>query len=123
MRILVVGAGAVGGYFGGRLAQAGRDVTFLVRAKRAEELKAKGLQIISPYGDLTLRPKTVSASEIAAPYDVILLSVKSYSLASAMDDFGAAVGPETMIVPALNGMRHMDLLAQRFGERAVLGGV
>lgn len=123
MRILVVGAGAVGGYFGGRLAQAGRDVTFLVRARKAEELKAKGLRIISPYGNATLHPKTVAASEIAAPYEVILLSVKSYSLASAMDDFAAAVGPETMIVPVLNGMRHMDLLAQRFGQHAVLGGV
>jgi len=123
MRILVVGAGAVGGYFGGRLAQAGRDVTFLVRTKRAEEMKAKGLQIISPYGDFTLHPKTATARQIAGPYDVILLSVKSYSLVGAMDDFAASVGPETMIVPLLNGMRHMDQLAERFGEHAVLGGV
>ena len=123
MRILVVGAGAVGGYFGGRLAQAGRDVTFLVRAKRAEELQSKGLRIVSPYGDLTLLPKTIEASRISTPYDVILLSVKSYSLASAINDFAPAVGPETMIVPVLNGMRHMDLLAERFGKKAVLGGV
>ncbi|HTZ98696.1 MAG TPA: 2-dehydropantoate 2-reductase [Candidatus Aquilonibacter sp.] len=123
MRILVVGAGAVGGYFGGRLAQAGRDVTFLVRAKRAEELKARGLEIISPYGNLNLQPQTITSDQIAGPYDVILLSVKSYGLAGAMDDFAAAVGPETMILPVLNGMRHMDLLADRFGKRAVLGGV
>jgi len=123
MRILVVGAGAVGGYFGGRLAQAGRDVTFLVRAHRAEEIKANGLQIISPYGDVTLHPKTATARQIAGPYDLILLSVKNYALAGAMSDFAAAVGPETMIVPVLNGMRHMDLLAERFGEHAVLGGV
>ncbi|MGB7309995.1 MAG: 2-dehydropantoate 2-reductase [Candidatus Acidiferrales bacterium] len=123
MRILVVGAGAVGGYFGGRLAQAGRDVTFLVRAQRAEEMKAKGLRITSPYGDLTLHPKTITTGQIAAPYDVILLSVKSYSLSSAMNDFAAAVGPETMIYPVLNGMRHIDLLAERFGKQAVLGGV
>jgi 2-dehydropantoate 2-reductase len=123
MRILVVGAGAVGGYFGGRLAQAGRDVTFLVRAKRAEELKAKGLQIVSPYGNLTLHPKAITAAQITQPYDVILLSVKSYSLADAMNDFAPAVGPETMIFPALNGMRHIDLLVERFGTRAVLGGV
>jgi 2-dehydropantoate 2-reductase len=123
MRILVVGAGAVGGYFGGRLARAGRDVTFLVRAKRAEELKAQGLQIISPHGNLTLDPRTTTTGQIAGPYDVILLSVKSYSLSSAMNDFAAAVGPETMILPVLNGLRHIDLLAERFGKHAVLGGV
>ena len=123
MQILVIGAGAVGGYFGGRLAEAKRDVTFLVHAKRAEEIKAKGLQIVSPHGDLTLHPKTMTAAQITRPYDVILLGVKSYALASAMNDFAAAVGPETMILPALNGMHHIDLLVARFGEYAVLGGV
>ena len=123
MQILVIGAGAVGGYFGGRLAEAKRDVTFLVRPKRAEEIKAKGLQIVSPHGDLTLHPKTITAAQIAQPYDVILLGVKSYALAGAMNDFAAAVGPETMIFPALNGMHHIDLLSARFGEHAVLGGV
>src|SRR5579863_1159026 len=102
MQILVIGAGAVGGYFGGRLAQAGRDVTFLVRARRAEEIKAKGLRIISPHGDLTLHPKTITAGQITKPYDVLLLGVKSYGLSAAMSDFAAAVGPETMILPVLN---------------------
>jgi 2-dehydropantoate 2-reductase len=87
MRILVVGAGAVGGYFGARLHQAGRDVTFLVRAKRAEEINAKGLRIISPQGDLTLHPRTVTAGKLAGPYDLILVSVKSYTLPGAMNDF------------------------------------
>jgi 2-dehydropantoate 2-reductase len=123
MRILVVGAGAVGGYFGGRLVEANRDVTFLVRARRAEEIKEKGLQIVSPHGDLTLHPKTITADQIKGPYDGILLGVKSYALESAMNDFASAVGPETMILPVLNGMRHMDLLAARFGVHAVLGGV
>jgi 2-dehydropantoate 2-reductase len=123
MEILVIGAGAVGGYFGGRLAQANRDVTFLVRAKRAEELKTKGLQIVSPYGDLTLHPKTITASQISRPYDLILFGVKSYALPAAIHDFAPAVGPETMILPTLNGMRHIDLLIARFGEHAVLGGV
>jgi 2-dehydropantoate 2-reductase len=123
MRILIVGAGAVGGYFGGRLAEAGRDVTFLVRAKRAEELKTKGLQIVSRFGDISLHPVTIAADRIAGPYDVILLSVKSYSLSSAMNDFAPAVGPETMIFPVLNGVRHIDLLVERFGKEAVLGGV
>jgi len=123
MKILVIGAGSVGGYFGGRLAQAKRDVTFLVRAKRAEAIKANGLQIVSPHGNLTLRPKTITAGQISEPYDVILLGVKSYALSGAMNDFAAAVGPETMILPVLNGMRHIDLLSARFGKHAVLGGV
>jgi 2-dehydropantoate 2-reductase len=124
MRILIVGAGAVGGYFGGRLIQVGRDVTFLVLPKRAEQIQAQGLRILSPmHGDFTARPKTITAAQIASPYDVIFLSVKSYSLAGAIDDFAPAVGPQTVIIPVLNGMRHMDVLSQRFGEHAVLGGV
>jgi 2-dehydropantoate 2-reductase len=123
MRILIVGAGAVGGYFGARLAAAGRDVTFLVRAFRAEQLRRDGLCVISPHGDLVLTPKLICAGEIDGPYDLILLSIKTYSLEAAIDDFAAALGPETMILPVLNGMRHIDLLTQRFGEGAVLGGV
>src|ERR1700740_1081921 len=124
MRILVVGAGAVGGYFGGRLLQAGRDVTFLVRLNRAEELQAQGLRILSPlHGDFTVRPKTMTAAQIASPYDVVFFSVKSYSPAGAINDFAPAVGPQTVIIPVLNGMHHMDVLEQKFGEHAVLGGV
>ena len=123
MRILIVGAGAVGGYFGGRLAQAGRDVTFLVRPARAKQLRQDGFRIISPHGDAVLTPKLVSATEIDAPYDLMFLSVKAYALEAAMNDFAAAVGPETMILPVLNGMRHVDLLTKRFGEHPVIGGV
>ncbi len=123
MRILIVGAGAVGGYFGGRLAQAGRNVTFLVRPSRAKQLCRDGLRIISPHGDAVLTPKLVSAEEIDTPYDLVLLSVKAYALEAAMNDFAAAVGPETMIFPVLNGMRHVDLLTKRFGEHPVIGGV
>src|SRR5438046_5502392 len=123
MRILIVGAGAVGGYFGGRLAQAGRDVTFLVRPSRARQLSRDGLRIISPHGDAVLAPKLVTAQEIDRPYDLVLVSVKAYALEAAMNDFAAAVGPETMILPVLNGMRHVDLLTKRFGEHAVIGGV
>jgi 2-dehydropantoate 2-reductase len=123
LRILIVGAGAVGGYFGGRLAQAGRDVTFLVRPARAKQLSQDGLRIISPHGDAVLSPKLISADKIDAPYDIIFLSVKAYALEAAMNDFAAAVGPETMIFPVLNGMRHIDILTKRFGEHAVIGGV
>ncbi len=123
MRILIVGAGAVGGYFGGRLAQAGRDVTFLVRPSRAKQLNQNGLRIISPHGDAVITPKLVTAEEIDTRYDLVFLSVKAYALEVAMNDFAAAVGPETMIFPLLNGMRHVDLLTKRFGEHAVIGGV
>ena len=123
MRILVVGTGAVGGYFGGRLAQAGRDVTFLVRPARAKQLAQDGLRIISPHGDAVLTPRLITAGEIDTSYDVVFLSVKAYALEAAMNDFAAAVGTETIIFPVLNGMRHIDLLVKRFGERPVIGGV
>ena len=124
MRILMVGAGATGGYYGGRLAQAGRDVTFLVRGKRLEELKKNGLQIVSPLGDVTLQPKLITAAELsqAPPFDLILLSTKAYSLESAISDFAPAVGPETIVMPLLNGMRHLDVLCERFGRERVVGG-
>ena len=123
MKILVVGAGAVGGYFGARLAQAGRDVTFLVRPSRAQHLSSEGLHIVSPHGDLTLQPKTITAEELRDPFDIIFLSVKAQALDQAIKDMASAVGPDTMIYPVLNGMRHMETLTRRFGERTVLGGV
>jgi 2-dehydropantoate 2-reductase len=123
MRILVVGAGAIGGYFGGRLKAAGRDVTFLVRARRAGQLAKTGLVIKSPTGDVELpAPPTVAAENLRAPYDVILLSCKAYDLASAIESFAPAVGPNTAILPLLNGMAHIDTLTARFGAKAVLGG-
>lgn len=123
MKILVVGAGAVGGYFGARLARAGRDVTFLVRARRAEQLQRDGLQILSPHGNITLQPRTVTSKDIQAPYDLIMLGVKTPALDQTIADMRTAVGPDTMIYPVLNGMQHIDTLSRAFGERAVLGGV
>ena len=123
MRILVVGAGALGGYFGGRLKEAGRDVTFLVRPHRAEHLAKTGLIVRSPKGDINIpAPPTVLAENISAPFDLILLSCKAYDLQGAMDSFAPAVGANAAILPLLNGMKHMDLLAARFGVGAVLGG-
>jgi 2-dehydropantoate 2-reductase len=123
MKILVVGAGAVGGYFGARLAQAGRDVTFLVRPSRAQHLRSEGLRILSPHGDFTLEPQTITAEDLHTPFDIIFLSVKAPALDQAMDDMSSAVGPGTMIYPVLNGMRHIETLTRRFGARPVLGGV
>jgi 2-dehydropantoate 2-reductase len=123
MRILVVGAGATGGYFGGRLAAAGRDVTFLVRPNRARQLRADGLRIVSEHGNLTLSPQLVTPGNVPAGYGLVLLSVKAYALPPALDDFAPGVGPQTLILPVLNGMAHIDLLAGRFGTDSVLGGV
>src|SRR4029077_1770234 len=103
--------------------QAGRDVTFLVRPRRAAQLQERGLQIVSPHGDATVRPKLVTTDDIDAPYDAVLLAVKAYSLDAAMPDFATAVGPETAIIPMLNGMRHLEILEERFGKEAVVGGV
>lgn len=123
MRILVAGAGAIGGYFGGRLAEAGRDVTFLVRPGRAAQLRADGLRITSPHGDLTLAPQLVTAPEIVAPYDLVLLTVKALALDQVLADIVPAIGPGTMILPLLNGMRHLDAIGEQFGAAGLLGGV
>jgi 2-dehydropantoate 2-reductase len=123
VRFLVVGAGAIGGYFGGRLLEAGRDVTFLVRPGRAAQLAATGLVIRSRYGDATLpSPPRVLADELSQTFDVVLLSCKAYDLEQAMASFAPAVGASTAIVPLLNGLNHLDSLAERFGAKPVLGG-
>ncbi len=123
MRILVVGAGSIGGYFGGRLLEAGRDVTFLVRSRRAGELARTGLAIRSPVGDVNLPASpTVAAERLGEPFDLVLLSCKAYDLAAAINAFAPAVGPDTAILPLLNGMGHLDLLEARFGAEHVLGG-
>lgn len=123
MRILMIGAGAIGGYFGGRLLAAGRDVTFLVRERRAAQLEATGLVVKSPQGDLTLpHPPTLLSNRIHEPFDLIVVSCKAYDLADAIESFAPAVGPATQILPLLNGMAHLDLLDARFSRQAVLGG-
>jgi 2-dehydropantoate 2-reductase len=121
MRALVVGAGSVGGYFGGRLASVGRDVTFLVRPRRATQLAGK--LMISSQGQETVVPiKSITAGELAGKFDVILLAVKAYQLDGAIEDFAPYVSEATMILPVLNGMKHMDALRSRFGADHVLGG-
>src|ERR1700710_2039181 len=124
MRVLVVGAGAIGGYFGGRLLQAGRDVTFLVRPKRAGELASAGLVIKSPLGDVTLKnPPTVQADTLNEKFDVVLLSCKAFDLEDAIKSVASAVGPQTAIIPMLNGMKHLNVLDEKFGRERVLGGL
>ena len=119
----MVGAGATGGYFGGRLLESGQDVTFLVRKARAETLAKNGLIIRSPMGDVTLpSPPTVQAGTLDRSFDVIVVSCKAYHLPQVIEDMAPAVGPQTVIVPLLNGMQHLDRLDARFGAEHVLGG-
>jgi 2-dehydropantoate 2-reductase len=120
MRVLVLGAGGTGGYFGGRLFEAGRDVTFLVRPRRAEQLRSDGLVLKSPHGDACLRPKVITSVDGA--FDLVLLSNKAYDLEPAMDAIAPAVESGAAVLPLLNGMRHLDALDDRFGREKVLGG-
>jgi 2-dehydropantoate 2-reductase len=123
LRILVIGAGALGGYFGARLLAAGRDVTFLVRSKRAEALAKGGLVVKSQAGDLHLpSPPTVTSDRLSGPYDLIILGCKAYDLSGAIESFAPAVTENTVIIPLLNGLRHIDVLNSRFGESRVFGG-
>jgi len=122
MRILVLGAGATGGYFGGRLAEAGADVTFLVRPPRAEHLAKHGLVIQSAAGDAQVAVKTVLAEKLGPDYDLVLLTCKAYDLDGAIAAIRPAMGPETRVLPLLNGVRHLDALDAAFGQARVLGG-
>ncbi|MFK9091089.1 ketopantoate reductase family protein [Bacillus salipaludis] len=123
MKVLVVGAGAVGGYFGGRLLEKGIDVTFLVREGRRKQLEETGLVIESIHGNVTLSPKTILAGEETSPFDLIILSTKAYHLEGAIESFRQYVSKETAILPLLNGMLHFDKLAVQFGEERVIGGL
>lgn len=123
MKILVVGAGAVGGYFGGRLLEKGEDVTFLVREKRKKQLEETGLKIQSVHGDVHLSPKLIVSGEKPQTYDVILVSTKAYHLQAVIKDIRPYVEKETMILPLLNGISHLDQLIGEFGEEGVLGGL
>ncbi|MBX3645879.1 MAG: ketopantoate reductase family protein [Rubrivivax sp.] len=122
MKILVLGAGAIGGYFGGRLAQAGGDVHFLVRERRQQQLQQHGLVVRSPHGDFQLPVKTLRREQIDAPADLVLLACKAYDLDDALSSIAPAVGEHTTIVPLLNGVAHIERLQAAFGPARVAGG-
>lgn len=122
MRLLVLGAGGTGGYFGGRLAEGGADVTFLVRPKRREQLQRDGLRIQSQLGNLNLAVNTVLADALRPGYDFVLFTCKAYDLPSAMDAIAPAMDGTCAVVPLLNGIAHFDRLDQRFGREHVMGG-
>lgn len=126
MRILIIGAGALGGYFGARLIDNGAGVTFLLRDRRARQIRERGLTVLSPFGNTTIaRPAVVSRNALAQEpvhYDAILVGCKAYDLDDTMEAFAPAVGKDTAIVPLLNGIAHLERLKTRFSEANVLGG-
>lgn len=122
MKLLILGAGGIGGYFGGRLAEAGADVTFLVRPRRREQLRRDGLRVQSELGDIQRPVATLDAAELRPGYDIVLLTCKAYDLDSAMDAIAPAMDGNAAVVPMLNGMSHLDRLDQRFGRTSVIGG-
>jgi len=123
MKFLVLGAGGVGGYFGGRLAQNGVDVTFLVRDRRRDQLVKDGLRIESPMGDATIPVKSVLAADLKPEFDVILLTCKAYDLDSSIEAIAPGLKSDGVVLPLLNGLAHLDLLNARFGKPRVLGGI
>lgn len=123
MRMLCLGAGAIGGYFGGRLAESGADVEFLVREARKARIASDGLRIESKYGNCHLKVRAVTANEAKGPYDIVLLTCKAYDLPGAILAIEPFVGPDTAVLPLLNGVAHMEVLNEKFGRSRVLGGV
>ena len=123
MRILCLGAGAIGGYFGGRLVEAGANVTFLVREHRQKNLVENGLRIESPFGDFAGPVNAITQAEVTGAFDLVLLTCKAYDLPVAMEAIVPAVGNGTAILPLLNGIVHIDFLNEKFGRAHVLGGV
>lgn len=123
MKILILGAGAVGGYFGGRLVEAGADVTFLVRPARAARMAKDGLRVKSRAGDIARPVQLVTQDALKPGWDLVIFTAKAYDLSSAMDAIAPAVGGGCLVLPLLNGMLHLDVLDARFGREHVLGGV
>lgn len=123
MKFVVLGAGAVGGYFGGKLALAGNDVTFLVREGRASQLQKRGLQIQSIHGNFSIEPKiALSANEIDEA-DVVIVAVKNYHLENTLPVLKELVNKGAKILPLLNGILHIEILRENLGNTAVLGGL
>ncbi|MGN4709637.1 2-dehydropantoate 2-reductase [Bacillus cereus group sp. MYBK222-1] len=123
MRILVLGAGGIGGYFGGRLVEKGEDAVFLVRTKRKQQLEKNGLVIHSVNGDFSFAPKLITKADNTDPFDIVLLSTKAYHLEEAINNLKPFVGDKTVIIPLLNGVAHLSPLKEAFGDNKVIGGL
>jgi len=124
MKIVMFGAGGVGGYFGGRLAQAGCDVSFVARGAHLEAIRRDGLRLVSPKGDAHVAPVRASAdpAELGVA-DVVFLTVKMYDVDSAAATLGPLLGPDTMVVTLQNGVEATDMVARHVGRARTAGGV
>jgi 2-dehydropantoate 2-reductase len=123
VRFLIIGAGALGGYYGGMLVKGGADVTFLVRPRRAAQLAERGLVIKMPDDEYSAPVKTVLSGAVGGPYDVVFVACKAYGLDAAIDDFAPALSSDGAVLPVLNGINHIAVLSERLGAPRVLGGV
>jgi len=124
VRIAVFGAGAVGSYFGGRLAQAGESVVFIARGRTLEALRQNGLRVFSIAGDFEVRPaEATDRPAEAGPADFVLLGVKTWQVPDAASAMGPLIGPDTAVLPLLNGVEAYDQLAAVVGPEHVLGGL
>ena len=123
MDTLIVGAGAVGGYLGIRLHESERAPAFLVRPRRARALQQRGLRLTTFSGTQIIQPRLLTPGAVDRHYDLILLAVKAADLRTAIDDMRPAVGPDSLIIPILNGVSHFPVLDGVFGRDAVLGGI
>ncbi|KAB2845935.1 MAG: ketopantoate reductase family protein [Hyphomicrobiaceae bacterium] len=123
MRILVLGAGAVGGFFGGHLAKAGADVTFLVRAERAAALRRFGLAVDSPLGDFRASVDVVTDAAAARRPDIVIVTCKAYDIEEVMEAIAPAIGSGTVLLPLLNGIAHLERLSARFPAACLWGGL
>ena len=121
MRFLVLGAGSLVGYYGGLLQKGGADVTFLLRPNTARKLASKGLRMQLEDGLYAAPVKINTAHDLSESFDVIILTCKSYDLHDALEAISPAVGSKSAILPILNGVNHIELLADRFGEEKILG--
>lgn len=123
MKILILGAGAIGGYYGGRLVQAGADVTFMVRGERAESISKNGLRIKSAMGDFCGKVNTIPPNGATAAYDIVILTCKSYDLGSALQAIHSAVDNKTVIIPLLNGVEQLNKISEIFPFAECWGGI
>lgn len=123
MRFLILGAGALGGYYGGLLQKGGADVTFLVRSRTANRLSSEGLKIKLEDDFYRSSVQITSAEQLNETFDVIILTCKAFDIDEAIDAITPAVGSQTAILPILNGVNHIDMLIERFNIKNILGGV
>jgi 2-dehydropantoate 2-reductase len=124
MRIAIFGTGGVGGYFGGRLAQAGEDIVFIARGRHLQALQEKGLRVESVLGNFTMQPVQATDDPAAVgEVDVILVAVKAWQVPEAAEAMRPLVGPETFVVPLQNGVEAPAQLAAALGQAHVLGGL